>query len=204
MEDDVDKDSEERITFSRAQDVGKDVATDSQKFPLLAHRAMAFDGQNASWAFGLGLAEGTNNVQETWNQLLSISSEIESLAPGTLCGFMEGAFNRKPEVAQQWLDDVLDNEKLVPFIVDLSVSLPLNKRSLERLIKAIQQGKTPLTMFSALAHGRATDSVAQHDLFCHFFRNYPSPALREPLLRLIFSICICFLIGTIRGLSPSC
>ena len=159
-----DKNDDEKLVISRAKEVGGDVAQDMQKFPELARLAMACHGHNACRAFGAGLAEKVPSLQGAWDGMLAIAHEMESPDPDLLYGFLKGAYKQEPETVEKWLDDLLENEKLIPHIVELSTAVPLTERSLNRLLKAVKTGNTPLHTFSLLKCGGVMNKLPQKSI----------------------------------------
>jgi hypothetical protein len=57
------------------------------------------------------------------------------------------------------LDAAIDDETLAPWFVALQTSIPVDDRGFNRLMRALEGGRTPIGAFGHLSNGRATDSI---------------------------------------------
>jgi hypothetical protein len=192
------KEGPEKGTFSAAEEVGKDVANLLDTWPSLANQAIAYNDQGACRSFGFGLAKGSTDISEMWRKLTTMfcgseigvnktntlvryiqkmlcklttifcASEIKTRNVSMLIGFVKGANEREPDKVQGWLDEAAENEVLSPYIVDLSVAIPINDRSIKRLTKSIQTGNVPLNKYSVLGLGGITHPIPPGDLIVFF------------------------------------
>ena len=154
-------DEVEQDMASLAEKVGSEVAKLPDHWPSFVRRACVFEGQGSCNAFGRGLAQGAVNISEFWSMLVSIFSEQESEIrnPSILCGFLEISGESKPDEIQDWMDGAVDDETLGPHLVELSMSLPIDRRSIERLKDSIQIGKVPLWKYIYLKLGGVTKLI---------------------------------------------
>ena len=166
VDSDIEEETNDRVIFIRAEKVGVEAAKLPSLWPSLMKQTIAYSGQSASKPFGRGLAKGAADVFEMWSQLTLFfcESELETRNADVLCGFLEGAHAREPDTVQNWLDGAVTDDALGPHIVELSISLPLDRRSTKRLTRAVKEGKAPLQSYHSLGCGRATDPTPIDDL----------------------------------------
>ena len=159
----------------RAQDVGRDAIKDPDLWVRLAREAIAFKGPNNSIAFGYALAKYTGDVRSTWHQLVSIFRGQDSKArnPAILRGFISGAAGRVPDIVQSWLDEVVIDQDLGAYIIEFSLDLPMNRKSLDRLVRAIHVGRAPVFGYRQVGYGRRVD-LADADALVEFLRTLAS------------------------------
>jgi hypothetical protein len=153
-------------TFKLAEGVGEEAAILPDVWPSFVRDACAFRGSNNCGAFGRGLANAADNLHEMWRQIVGIFAEYE---PGlrnaaVLSGFLAAANNLEPEEVQTWLDEAVADVTLGPHIVELSIYLPIDRRSITRLTMAVHADNAPIQSYRWLAGGRATDPTPTVEL----------------------------------------
>jgi hypothetical protein len=142
-----------------ARNLRSAVAVESQALDTLLPDLVIGDGLR--WQFGLGLAEGAQDVQSIWGRLLAgferaPQPDRRSLV---LCGFLHGVYGRDTKHAGSLLDHVLTDPITGVWFPVLQAAVPIGQEGALRLARALEIGMAPAHMYQALAHGRAADSI---------------------------------------------
>ncbi len=162
---------EERRLSHLAEELGQEIGPTSEVWLPLARQACAHMKSGSCADFGRGLGQTVHDVVASWAHLVAIFGELEleSRNPSILCGFLSAAHEREPDVVQGWLDEAIADRLLGPHIVDLSVSLPIDRRSIDRLTEAVRLNASPISRFRLLSSGGRTDTVPP-DALVEFLR----------------------------------
>ncbi len=156
----------ERNMASEAMAIGKEAIVQDDLWPQLAERALSHVGQSNCLAFGRGLAEGANNLEVVWRRLTELFLTVPepNRNPSLLHGFIQAASTIDPSQAHRWLDDALNDQALGAHIVALSLAMPVDGRSIERLARSLTLGRSAIDRYYLLAGGRATDGTPAEGL----------------------------------------
>ena len=116
--------------------------------------------------FGKGMASACSNLRALWDRLMGC---LEIAGDGARqCGVLEGILgviqDRDESLAQEILDEAVQNGALRKFIVGLQMSVPLGSTGLERLHGALDFDNTPLWQFGFLAWHRPPDTLSETDV----------------------------------------
>jgi hypothetical protein len=147
--------------------LGKDVGSN-----FVAFRALLPDlvrGSSRLPLFGASLAGTAEAPYEIWCGFVAEFAATTNADTRFLRGFLEGLQNRDGALADALLDEALEHPALAPHFPELQTSVVIDERGVERLHRALELGKAPITQFYALAYGRASDNI-------------PGPAFRDLLL----------------------
>lgn len=143
-----------------ARELGETVARDETVLAELLPELLR--GGNRAWAFGRGLARGSDNSYATWSKLVEVLGAIpmEERNIDVLKGFLIETWGRDREVAHDLLDAALDQPVLVPLVAVLHSAVTLDEQCAERLRRALNTDQVPVWTFQNLAYGRTTDELA--------------------------------------------
>jgi len=165
------EDGPRQDTFACAEQVGEDVARMPDLWPSLVRDACAHRAPNNCHAFGRGLAKGTGDAREMWLELVSVFKQEprETRNVAVLGGFLHTTSTKASDDVQKWLDEAVSDDALGVHIVELSISLPIDRRSIVRLTSALRVGKAPIQTYGLLQGGRATKETPP-DALAEFLR----------------------------------
>ena len=116
--------------------------------------------------FGRGMASACSDLRALWDRLVEC---LEIAGDGARqCGVLEGILgvihDRDESLAQEILDESVQNCVLRKFLVGLQRSVPLGSTGLERLHRALDFDDTPLWQFGCLAWRRRSDALDETDI----------------------------------------
>lgn len=159
-----------------ARELGKDTACDQESLTKLAQELIAGNSEQL-WFFGRGLAEGSTEPRETWRQLLShlSAAPTDRKNPHVFRGFLNGLHETNANLANDLLDEALENVMLVKWYPALQTAVGVDKRGVDRLMRSLELHKTWIGMYRNLVFGGATHCVSGKD-----FNNLLSRIAKEP------------------------
>jgi hypothetical protein len=139
-----------------AQRLGEAVAVDETAFNELLPGLVT--GQGRFWAFGRGLALASEKPTALWKRLIGQLALTPQGQRNTqvLGGFLGALNQRDPGLIGTLLDAAIDDETLAPWFVALQSSVPVDDRGFNRLMRALEGGRTPI---GAFGHLWATDLI---------------------------------------------
>jgi hypothetical protein len=139
-----------------AQRLGEAVAVDETAFNELLPGLVT--GQGRFWAFGRGLALASKKPTALWKRLVGQLALTPQGQRNTqvLGGFLGALNQRDPGLIGTLLDAAIDDETLAPWFVALQSSVPVDDRGFNRLMRALEGGRTPI---GAFGHLWATDLI---------------------------------------------
>ena len=142
-----------------ARELGSAVATDEEVFTELLPDLLR--GGNSTWEFGRGLAGASTDLRATWARLVEGLDRIalETRNVQVVRGFLAELWEKDKDLAQDFLDSALDQPALVGFLPLLHRIGGIDERCVERLKRALIEGKVPVSRYRNLALGRATDHL---------------------------------------------
>lgn len=123
-----------------------------------------------SWlmfSFGQGLAEGTLNSELIWEEFISeiTITEKSNINYQVIRGFLNTLSNNSPSLCKNILDDALKNKITAEVFPLLQTSIEINESGVNRLIKSLEYGCSPIWQYSNLAYGRAHDTVNDDNFY---------------------------------------
>lgn len=149
----------ERINKT-VEGLAAEVATSADILSSLLPDLLRSNGR-MNWQFGRGLASGTQDVEQAWQQLcaaLSTLSENERDV-SLLRGFMEASNMRDPVKANQFLDAAIKDPILAPFFPVLQTAVPIDEAGAKRIISSISGNRVKAWKFAQLGYGRVSDAI---------------------------------------------
>lgn len=149
---------------AEAEALGAELASNSKAFVELVPELLS--GRGTLWQLGIGLAKGTKNAHDLWRKLAAefAKSEQEYRNFSMLSGMLWQWNSTIPDLANDFLDDALENPPFAPYFPIFQSAVPLGKLGIERLLKSLGMGTVPAHVYNNLALGRATDNVPAADL----------------------------------------
>ena len=137
-----------------ARDLGRQVATNKDVCEKLLPELIAGAGQQL-WAFGIGLAEGSENPIQTWNELASrfAFTSVDKRNPQILGAFLNGLNARNPELSNAILDGAVADNTLAEWYPLLQGAVGIDELAVKRLIRSLELGKAPVHRYSCLGGG---------------------------------------------------
>ena len=147
-----------------ARSLGTAVASDNHAFDELLPEMLTADGR--MWSFGRGLAEGAADVVGLWNRLVeqfSIADE-DKRRTGIFQGFLAALNSTNPALVNSLLDAAFSNEALVRYLPSLECAVGVSQQGLDRLLRSLALGKTPIDAYGRVAFGGATDPLSGDEL----------------------------------------
>jgi len=151
--------------ISMCETIGSELAKDLDAFA--AHLpemlvAQSSKGLIVASAVGRETAEPSRAWEIICKEALSPAHNGKMFTfPGA---FLSGLSETNRALVETLLDEVLTATTMSPFLVHMQVSVGLDKRGCERLIKATKLNSVPTHSFNNLVIGRATDALSGGDL----------------------------------------
>ena len=117
-------------------------------------------------AFGAGLADGATDKQEIWNMLCDQlkKTALEKRNSSVLLGFLSACAQNDPEFYNLILDNTITDDVLGEWFPLLQTVSIIDKKGVERLHQALDNGKASIRQYQYLAWGRAHESISDNDL----------------------------------------
>jgi hypothetical protein len=160
-EDDGDTDMSVWERASRiAQNIGRLLAKDPDvRGKFLAELLIAPQALR-SFDCGRGLAEGTEDLDAMWRELVSAygNAEAETRSATILGGFLYGAHQRNPNFTPPVLEAAIDSPALAPLLPYLQSRIDLDEEGIARLRRAIAKGVLVSANFRVIATGVVSNS----------------------------------------------
>jgi hypothetical protein len=111
--------------------------------------------------FGIGLAEGTGDPTHLWTHMIERFGATSKRERDTrsIAGFLWQLSTSKPSLAQELLDQAVENEPLAAYFPILQASVPINPRGMARLKRSLELGRVPIDVYSSIHLGRSIETV---------------------------------------------
>jgi hypothetical protein len=146
--------------YAIARELGRAVAIDHEAFTELLPD-LTKGGSRVSFFAG-GLADGTSNLCEAWEQLVSqyVATPLDQRNWSVLTGFLAQAWNRDSELAHDLLDEALASSNLSAIYPALQSAVPVDEKGVDRLRRSLTQSGIPINAYRQLAYARFIDAAA--------------------------------------------
>ncbi len=169
VEDEIAQEDNETSSRVRAdkitRELGIQVVQDSDTFEAFLPEIVSTYASRL-YTFGQGLADGSNDKQETWqilyNQYKRTESEKRQFV--VLVGYLSSCAESAPEFYNSTLDSLVNDEYLgiwFPFFQGVAT---IDQRGVERLHEALDTGHVRVDTFRDLAWGRRHEAISDDDL----------------------------------------
>jgi hypothetical protein len=153
-----------RRATKTAEELGESVAGDDSAFQVLLPELVRGEGSRLA-AFGVGLAVPAGDRTARWNALL----EAVRRAPegqrnyGALHGFIGGVHNVEPSLCDGFLDALMDDPVLGPWLPVLQTGVPIDAAGAKRLRRLLEADIAPVDRYRHIAGGRYLDEMDAGD-----------------------------------------
>lgn len=139
----------------RAKAIGREFGSNTELLGGFLPEALRSRKSDFAFYFGMGLAQSTADLKETWQALRSELSRIpsEQQNPTIMGGFLSKLNESEAGLCADILDEVLSDPGLSAHFVYLQAQVDLDIDAIERLRKAISTGHIEARCFKALASG---------------------------------------------------
>jgi hypothetical protein len=150
-------------TEELAQNLGITVAKDEVAFDKLLPELVSRDGR--LWSFGRGLAKGTETPKSIWRQMAAQLTRTpkDNRRIEIFCGFVSELHILNHALLNDILDNVLQDEALIPWYPRLQASASIDKKGIDRLVYSLKLGIVPILSYRQLAYGLTIDSIPPGD-----------------------------------------
>ncbi|HPG40257.1 MAG TPA: hypothetical protein PLP19_14585 [bacterium] len=163
---DKNKPSESFKRFSETiRKIGSQVAQDMETFNTLLPELVSTNNPRLS-NFGEGLAVGCSDKQKIWLKLYSQleKTPIEKRSINIFIGFLSSCAKSDLVIFNSILDKLINDELLGEWLPIFQTFTLIDKKGVERLHKALDNGKFKIKKFEYLAYGRVHESINDNDL----------------------------------------
>lgn len=164
LDDDYGDDENASSGWRRAEEatrkIGAQVAQDSEVLGAILPDLVSVDNGRL-YIFGMGLADGCDGKQELWG-ILCAQLEItppEKQQINVLLGFLSASAECDPAFYNKTLDDLIDDDLLGKWFPIFQITSDLDQRGIDRLHKALDNGKTQIHTFRKMAWGRVHEAI---------------------------------------------
>ena len=150
-----------------AQDLGESVAADEQALDELVSELVGPPTPAAHlWPFGQGLERGAEDPRKTWRRLLDglAAAPERQRNIQVLCGFTQALHDTDPALVDMLLDLAVDDETAAPWLPALQSAAGIDQHGVDRLMRSLSLGLTPIENYRWLIGGGASDSIAANQL----------------------------------------
>jgi hypothetical protein len=139
------------------ENLGKDVAKDDEAFKTLLPGLIK--GGSRVPLFGEGIGSSTEKPYEIWQAFVTEFTAADKPNTGVLAGFLTGLQKRDSALANKMLDEAVEHPSVGAYFPHLQAWVTVDEQGVKRLHRTLELGKADITLFFALANGRASDNV---------------------------------------------
>lgn len=146
------------------KELGRELGKNEALFNLLISELLSVSGQQG--LIGEGTAESCADPELMWHKMLEqlnfVSGENRQIV--LFRGFLIGLKKRNLTLAESLLDQVMQDSQLGIYYPFLQTAVDLNDSSLDRLMRSLARGISPIGQYINLAFGRAIDALPDSGL----------------------------------------
>ena len=146
-------------------------------------------GQTRGYEFGHALGKHLDQEHLFIEKSLSILKKISSdrANPSVLCGFIYSISPKNPQLIEEMLDSVVNDDNLYIHAIKLTCSIKPQKKDLNRIIKLVNTGKFNINDLRAFAYSGTLKHLYPEDviLFCEDIISFGNEGI-PPALEVIF------------------
>ncbi|MCF6346546.1 MAG: hypothetical protein L3J00_08800 [Thiomicrorhabdus sp.] len=119
------------------------------------------------WFFGKGFAKGSTDPCSTFVLLVELMQKqtLESVPPVLFSGFIGGVYDDKPELAQQFQEQVLEIPELKEYFICFLGATPIAPWGVKKIIELARAGEFEAWRFEEIRFGELHRSISDDDLF---------------------------------------
>ena len=150
---------------AKAYDLGTAVAAEPEVMDELSQDLFTAE-RGYLVEFGTGVASKWSDLRSLWDRLVE-SLELaadQARYCGVLTGILEIVHQRDESLAQEILDEAVQNPTLRRIIVSLQLAVPFGQTGISRLDRSLDFEDTPLRQFGNLAWNRLLDTFSETDI----------------------------------------
>lgn len=180
----IDVAKQEAVRF--AEECSKNMAL------LLENLEVVFKGeQRQGYAFGFNLGQFSDEAQPFIENALKILSDMGDANPMVLAGFLQGIRSRFPEMVAKTLDMVAQDERLAPYLVNLTRFGNPDEIDLQRIVNLVKERKIEASQLHAFKYGSALDHLNPNIIisFCQKIVEY-DPFAAGVALEIVYMYCL--------------
>ena len=172
-----------------AEEAGGLLAADSVGLSGFIPELMSKAGDNASYRFGLGLANGSSDHLSLWNQLIGAYARSDSPVRNVevLRGFLAGVSKVDSRLVVSVTENVERDEALRHLFVPLKSAIGLDENFATQVLLALERGALPASGFWYIAN-RIICDVHNAELMHLILRISLLEGGRQPALKMIYAI----------------
>lgn len=157
--DTYDFEAAEKRTAAAIEQLGKDMAADTDSFQEMLPELLS-SGGGRLFPFGAALAQGGQQPRTVWNALVGQLATNPDSNPVIMGGFLSGLQTANPAEVDAMLDDAVTNPALITWFPYLQASVLIDDKGLARIHRSLELGHSPIERYSHLAWGRASDPIS--------------------------------------------
>lgn len=145
----------DRQLGQKAEAIGKDFGDQSELLLPFLKEALQSNHAPGAFLFGVGLAQSSTPLADTWRTLRAAFSAIPTAArnPIILGGFLHKLNATDTSLCSALLDEMLADPEMAPHFVYLQARTEINEEAVARLRKAIASGRIASDTFRHLDCG---------------------------------------------------
>lgn len=168
--DDLDDEEDTSSRINRIEEIifnlGLQFENDKESFQnILSELTIQRRDSDRLHMLGNALAQ-TNKKREFWAVLKEqlYKTEQEKRNPKILIGMIFGVGRNDIELANVWLDEVLQDIILGCWFPSFQTQIPIDQKGLERLHAALDKNISPIWLYEYIAYGRTHEVIEDNDL----------------------------------------
>lgn len=168
LDEDFDKEEGHLENLTRMQDktrsIAMEVVQDETVFNELLPELVSHRNERL-FAFGAGLAAGSNDREAIWSTLRKQFAETppENRQLRVMRGYLSYCGTNDPALYHSILDSLVTDEVLGPWFPIFQTVVTIDQRGVERLHHALDKGTANVFSFGELAYGRRHESISDDD-----------------------------------------
>jgi hypothetical protein len=144
-----------RLLEQKAEAIGKEFGDQSELLLPFLEEALQSNHAPRAFSFGVGLAQSSTPLADTWKTLRAafIAIPMEARNATILGGFLQKLNELDASLCSALLDEILADPEMAPHFVYLQARAEMNEEAISRLRKAISSGRVATYSFANLACG---------------------------------------------------
>ncbi len=169
LEDDFDDGEDASLSFQRVEEttreIGAKVVQDINSFNILLSDIVSTYSRRLH-SFGMGLADGSNNKQDIWENLKKqvCKTPPEKRQISVLLGFLSSCAENDPLFYNLTLDSLIKDDLFGEWFPFFQTTSNIDKQGIKRLHEALDYGKAKIDKFEDLAYRNAHKPISDDDL----------------------------------------
>ncbi|MBI9075334.1 MAG: hypothetical protein JEZ02_07985 [Desulfatibacillum sp.] len=146
--------------------IAANVVQDPKIFAILLPDLLSISFSVQARLFGMGIADGTPDKQQTWDSMAAAFETIppEKRQPDLFVGFLSSCGETDMDFYNSTLDNILQDDLFAKWFPIFQFSASIDARGLERLHRALDDGTAQIELFQYLAWGRNHEALTDDDL----------------------------------------